>query len=152
LKLIDTRMEPSKFIYVCDICLTHVNSTSKHCKSCNRCVNRFDHHCKWLNNCIGESNYKSFLVLIYIWLIYNLQYIATIITSWVFYEELFPTIPGVYRHVFLGVCVLGRCVLVFFALQLVILHMYFLIKGITTYQWLIEKKLKKTRNKVVHLD
>lgn len=29
--------------------------------------------------------------------------------------------------------------------------MYFIWRGITTYQWLIEKKLKKSKNKIIHL-
>ena len=148
---IDTRMDTSNYLYVCDICLTHVQQSSKHCKSCNRCVSRFDHHCKWLNNCIGENNYRYFLVLIYAWLIYNLQYIASIVIHWVLYTELYPTIPGILWHIFLACALLTRLLLLFFAGQLVVLHMYFLWRGITTYQWLLEKKLKKSKNKVVHL-
>lgn len=74
--VIDTREYESDYLYVCDICLTHVQDRTKHCRECNRCVSKFDHHCKWLNNCIGDQNYKGFMYLITIYLISNLYMLA----------------------------------------------------------------------------
>lgn len=58
------RFDGSKFEFMCEICATHVLSTSKHCGACNRCVNSFDHHCRWINNCVGQANYLFFFKLI----------------------------------------------------------------------------------------
>lgn len=47
----------------CHLCnITTRGRRTKHCSICNKCVPRFDHHCKWLNNCIGGRNYPAFLV------------------------------------------------------------------------------------------
>lgn len=55
-KKIDTRdYANSDFVYVCDICLTHVQDKTKHWREWNRCVSGFDHHWKWLNNWIGDK-------------------------------------------------------------------------------------------------
>lgn len=149
---IDTRTMQGEKVFVCDICMTHVNdANSKHCGSCNRCVSKFDHHCKWLNNCIGDRNYKLFLVLITNWLVYNLHFIAAIVVFWADYKENFPTIPSFGKHIFLAFYTLGWLIFVVFALQLVIMHVYFNIWGITTYQWLVKSNLKKWWGKIVHL-
>ena len=58
-KVIDTRdYVNSEWAFVWDICLTHVQNRTKHCREWNRWVSMFDHHWKWLNNCIGDKNYK----------------------------------------------------------------------------------------------
>ena len=69
----DTRdYELSDYTFVCDICLTHVQDRTKHCRDCNRWTSEFDHHCKWLNNWIGDQNYRRFIYLIIISFILNL--------------------------------------------------------------------------------
>ncbi|XP_012234609.1 uncharacterized protein [Linepithema humile] len=46
----------------CHLCnITTRGQRTKHCSVCNKCVPRFDHHCKWLNHCIGGRNYPAFL-------------------------------------------------------------------------------------------
>ena len=70
---IDTRdYINSDFIYVCDICLTHVQNKTKHWREWNRWVSGFDHHWKWLNNWIGDKNYKKFMTLIILYFSSNI--------------------------------------------------------------------------------
>lgn len=51
-------------VLYCARCDLHVSSRSKHCRVCDKCVSGFDHHCNWLNTCIGEKNYKLFFALL----------------------------------------------------------------------------------------
>jgi len=60
---------PAQYPY-CQICQCYVNKSSRHCKSCNRCVTNLDHHCKWLNNCIGQSNYRIFVLILILLVLY----------------------------------------------------------------------------------
>ena len=78
--VIDTRDYDSKHLYVWDICLTHVQDKTKHCRECNRWVSNFDHHCKWLNNWIGSLNYKPFMWLITIYFLTNMYLFWAFVT------------------------------------------------------------------------
>ena len=54
----------------CDHCFSFVLEGTKHCRRCNMCVDKFDHHCVWINNCIGAKNYKKFIWMITLALIF----------------------------------------------------------------------------------
>lgn len=123
----------------CSLCQTNVFPMSKHCGSCNRCVQKFDHHCKMLNNCIGELNYKHFFALISAVMILEIfvGIYSGIFAAFFFRQE---------KNGIAGVC----CFLIFKSLAvciaigyLILLHLYFSWKGITTYEYIILQKKKK---------
>ena len=120
----------------CDTCHSYVKNTSRHCKICNRCVNRFDHHCAWINNCIGEENYNIFFVMIISAQLYMLLfclavgllgsehlwdgYYSAFIAGWFFFA--LAAIFGVLLFV------------------LIILHIYLMVKGLTTFEFIMMKR------------
>lgn len=52
------------YIKFCWSCFILKPTPSSHCSICNACVFGFDHHCQFLNLCIGIRNYKSFVCLL----------------------------------------------------------------------------------------
>ncbi|KAI8806923.1 DHHC palmitoyltransferase-domain-containing protein [Cladochytrium replicatum] len=54
----------------CTICNKHVHPTSLHCKYCDKCVLRMDHHCFFVNNCIGKRNYRLYIAVMILTLVY----------------------------------------------------------------------------------
>eukprot|EP00347_Sterkiella_histriomuscorum_P000310 403376372 len=136
----------------CKVCESRVGPLSKHCGSCNRCVHGFDHHCSWLNNCVGEINYKLFFSLILIYLAHSLFSIA-IQAYFIFlytrrndldFLNLFPNyISRDFETRWLvGVCItLTVTVLKTIGLAtLVGWHIYFIQNGISTYDYIMEKR------------
>ena len=134
-KILESQVSSVAF---CSACNSNVYSTSKHCGRCNRCVTKFDHHCKLLNTCIGKINYIYFKILlvaffckIFILGLYSLimliAYINennttnTIISSLIFAESVFLIIGDSY---------------------LIILHIYLSFRKITTYEYIIENRIK----------
>ena len=45
-------IEPINYYHFCSICFKHIEG--------------IDHHCRWLNCCIAKSNYRPFLLLVFI--------------------------------------------------------------------------------------
>jgi hypothetical protein len=48
----------------CYFCELNVHTSSKHCRFCDKCIVHFDHHCQWLNTCIGGKNYAYFIATV----------------------------------------------------------------------------------------
>lgn len=53
----------------CTACKLVKPARAGHCRICSACVSRLDHHCVWINNCIGESNHRSFLCALFLFLV-----------------------------------------------------------------------------------
>ena len=122
----------------CSICNTNVHPSSKHCGNCNRCVKRFDHHCKMLNNCIGATNYRLFLSLIVMVLLQEITlalYSSFMLYVWILSgSKGYSIISGLLLGESVGVCIGDG--------YLISLHTYLQIRGITTYEYIIENRNK----------
>lgn len=134
-------MADTSIIASCSICNTNVDPTSKHCGQCNRCVNGFDHHCKWLNTCIGKYNYRTFILLIST--VFAEMIILALLAMWMLFYY-------IQEENILKISV--SCLLLFEVLvillgdsHLICLHFYLYRKGITTYEYILERKKAKAR-------
>lgn len=120
----------------CTVCKAHVQPRSKHCGSCNRCTEHFDHHCVWLNNCIGKKNYLTFFILVIALII--LKGTKMMLNVMVFLDP----------NDMMSVAILGLIVDPFILLALIYLlgmHIYFLSRKITTYDWIRERQEVKEK-------
>lgn len=138
---------------LCTICNTSVESSSKHCGQCDRCVSNFDHHCKWLNNCIGGRNYKLFIKLIVslmaTYMILSGFSVYSIYLYFERHEEYIDYIDESYSYekglTFLMISfflAISSCAIVIAVGNLIGLHVYLARRGITTYDYIVEKRRK----------
>ncbi|CAD8092526.1 unnamed protein product [Paramecium sonneborni] len=142
----------------CDICYAYVQEHSKHCRNCDICCQGFDHHCKWINNCVGNLNYRMFILMIsstMVLFIYTMFiYIYIIILYQTNYDTLvidndlqtfhFTNENDLNIKYLLSIIMLGdSSLIVILLLQLLIFHIYLIIKGQTTYDFLIQNSFKK---------
>ena len=149
---VDTREFDSEFVYVCDICLTHVQERTKHWRECNRWVSTFDHHCKWLNNWIGDQNYKPFMWLIsmylvsniYFWIMYIIHLINIIRYKNSSFELIYkPAIDEdsiVVKIILWWIMLLLKLIIIFLNSHLIIMHIYLHVNKMTTYEWIVRRK------------
>lgn len=148
--------DSSRFSKQCPICETHVLEKTKHCMQCNRCTVDFDHHCKWLNNCIGKSNYRYFLYLIaFLELMMMVSISAGISTT----DQIFASqdLQGEVRDLFntdsilwyyiTSITVTSIAALVFgLNGNLIAFHIYIRAKGLSTYEFILEKREQKIKS------
>ncbi|OMJ90104.1 hypothetical protein SteCoe_7592 [Stentor coeruleus] len=139
---------PDKY---CSFCKSPVKRTSKHCSRCNRCTNNFDHHCKWVNNCIGETNYKTFVILISVCMFLELiicvvcgnNFVESFVSNEVVrrqIEDYYSKDVFVLFQVIQAVMMLEGILFTFLLGYLVGLHLYLRFKGMTTYEYILSKR------------
>mmetsp|Transcript_13162 Transcript_13162/g.30277 ORF Transcript_13162/g.30277 Transcript_13162/m.30277 type:complete len:359 (-) Transcript_13162:49-1125(-) len=151
---------PTGDLLYCSYCKCKVHKRSKHCRLCNKCIRNFDHHCKWLNNCVGSVNYGSFFTLICITFLFTLLHS---IWSFVILKRLWDeknSASYFYESLqyFRGSSHTGLMVLVFISfvvaaiaclllLQLVLFHTYLMYAGMSTYDYILSRRDKKSKRK-----
>lgn len=57
--------DKSNSLSICKKCYNIRPLRAHHCALCNVCIRKMDHHCPWIVNCVGESNQKSFCLLLF---------------------------------------------------------------------------------------
>lgn len=130
---------------ICDLC-GPIDSRSKHCRACNKCVAQFDHHCKWLNNCIGQVNYRLFLILIVgvallTLFAVSIALIATVRSVLsdsvqVHWEQRIGRFSAAGLYILVALNIVLNLPLFILDMQLVFLHSYLVMLGITTFEYI----------------
>ena len=138
-------LEITKNSPFCIICCSNIIESSKHCKKCNKCIENFDHHCNWLNNCIGKYNYSFFYSLLLI-LILNFFFVS-IVCLYAFIDCLNEQRKKKKFIISFIISIVDFSIGVNLT-YLYILHTYFIYKGISTYEHIINKGDKKDENNI----
>lgn len=141
----------------CKICKSMVLQDSKHCAKCDKCVEAFDHHCDWLNNCVGRRNYTMFfLVTLFMTLAVLMKFCVGVYLVCIGadnFENL--KVPESYKeknpkkyYIFVIFSLLKDPFVLLGLFHLLTFHIWLKTKGLSTYQYLMEKKHGKTSNKM----
>lgn len=153
--LLRENFDTSRYNAQCALCNTNVDLSSKHCGQCNRCVDSFDHHCKWLNNCVGGANYRLFIALIWSLFFCKLVLLASCAHIIVLYyfdrdtlegrvpEEVEPEAVVTLSFVIGSLAVIVGCG----SLNLIYLHSYLWCQGLTTYEHIMNKRARQSKQK-----
>lgn len=146
----------------CHLC--NINATdkrTKHCSICNKCITRFDHHCKWLNNCIGGRNYKVFIVCLTSAIIstFTVASVSTTELSLAYLNVGFEAynmttdnvtlpislqLPGTGSLIVISVVGIISAIAAVLLIHLCFFHGYIACLGLTTYEYLRNKREKNT--------
>jgi len=137
----------------CSMCSVPVYPRSKHCRACNKCVDVFDHHCMWLNNCVGAHNYHSFFVtvssvsvMIGIILVTCLYLLVDIFTNETGFDRRqfqvghLKDFPQEFFVTLMITMIVINAPLFLLDTQLVVLHMFLASQGMTTYEYIMNKR------------
>lgn len=137
----------------CTLCAVPVENRSKHCRSCNKCVDIFDHHCMWLNNCIGSQNYRSFAtaiatVAVVVGIIFGTVLIMLIDVAMdgdsldrrISGVDSFKDISSDFFFGLLIVMTIFNAPIFVLDVQLVIMHIILTWQGLTTYDYITNKR------------
>lgn len=150
---------PEADVRYCIRCEKDVHYETKHCMVCNKCCVHFDHHCKWLNNCIGSENYKAFFIFVAVTFAVIVAYVALGAYHIVQYfiddgkmkMELDKTFNAKDNESWAHIVVISvMCVVELLGViavgllcHLLVIHMYLIHRGITTYAWILEKRARQ---------
>ncbi|CAD8088791.1 unnamed protein product [Paramecium sonneborni] len=165
IKQIQTRLQGQSFDFgnhkldsFCEICQLYVQEQTKHCKNCDICCQGFDHHCKWINNCIGNLNYKLFILMIsstlllfiytmfiyiYIIVLYQTNYDTLVINNELQSFHFTNDNDLNVKYLLSIIMLTDSSFIVILLLQLLIFHIYLIIIGQTTYDFIIQHQFKK---------
>jgi len=138
---------------LCPDCKIDMAPGMKHCKLCLKCVGGFDHHCLYLNTCVAKDNYKSFfctLCLVIALVACQLVSAFTVLTAaegtdnWDSAALTF----GDFRtlSILLGIGLVFPFIVVLPTIALTLFHVYLLLRGTTTYAFLIARRETAAEN------
>lgn len=125
--------------YTCD---WYVSESTKHWKACEKWVKGFDHHWIWLNNCIGYNNYRAFIVLITVYLILSVIFVALSISVIIKVYRIEYVKGDTVLRVYLSIFLLCKAVITTLICVLWLFHMYLIHKNITTFQFITNRRNK----------
>ena len=97
----------------------------------------------WINNCVGGNNYRSFFAMIVAAFLNLLFYVAALLSL------TFQARP----HEFLSQFIVAWCsgtinaIFVFLLINLIVLHLYLLHKGISTYEFIVIQRQEEEKRK-----
>ena len=142
--LIFERLENNQHLeYECEDWNWVVMKATKHWKVWNRCVKDFDHHWKWLNNCIGYNNYRTFLVLMIIYVVYNFYFLSMSLWFWIEANENQVVKNVIPARVVVLMIMISKIVITLLTSWLLIFHIYLAWIGLSTYEFIINRRNKK---------
>lgn len=127
--------------YECLIWESYVSSNSKHCKSWNRWVVDFDHHWRWLNNWIGHNNYRYFFWLISLYAAGSIFLLIPLniscLVKFLKVEQIYTKSASI---TLLSTMLFTKWVIIFLVLVLLVFHIYIRCKGMTTFEFILQKR------------
>ncbi|XP_068615571.1 palmitoyltransferase ZDHHC23-B-like [Brachionichthys hirsutus] len=91
----------------CSVCEAARPPRAGHCGICGVCVLRLDHHCVWINSCVGQTNHRSFLLTLLLFLLTSLYGISLVLQSLCPEQHVFTALlycPGVYDQYSSAIC------------------------------------------------
>ena len=142
----------------CYKCQRDVHKKSLHCMFCHKCVYQFDHHCKWLNTCVGHANYPYFLLTVFsITAMTSLSLALTVRSVVLSTDEAnmngvlllntYVPLDAQSVQTACGISLVVLVPLVIMVWQLAIFHSMLLVKGITTYEYIVGNSKRKQEKK-----
>jgi len=126
----------------------------KHCRYCNHCVEVFDHHCPYAGVCIGNGNYLFFCLLLLSGLI-STTFVTTF-SVW-FLKDNWPASDQTWGHMkfqlIVALVLTVICSLIFLLIgHLSLYHVFIVVTGQTTNEWVKTKRAKKSIKAVSKVD
>ena len=142
---------------VCEKCDLWMGPRTKHCHLCRKCIDGFDHHCLYLNTCVGRRNYQSFILML---TLLNCLLALQLYVTLSLLIRAGQGDPNVIREIsdsalgsreaYLALLVaLSLVPLIFlgFVLALWAFHIYIILRGLTTYEWILEGRAAREKIK-----